>query len=96
MWEAVQTPKIVTGKAIHPLLDKIAVAVKPLPIVQPPAHEAPIPIKIHPSVLLPMVDKSGKRQRNSREPFAARKEPRKIPNTRKTPQPSCLLSPVII
>ena len=49
MWEAVQTPKIVTGKAIHPLLEKIAVAVKPLPIVQPPAHEAPIPIKIPPS-----------------------------------------------
>ena len=62
--------------------------------MQPPAIEAPIPMKIPPHTALTAVLASGALSRNSPEPFAAMNEPGMMPRTNHTPQSAKDESPV--
>lgn len=94
-YDAVQVPKIMNTRPIHPCHVIIAVITKPFPIEQPPARLAPTPIKLPPTKLLIPVFTSGILKRNSLLALAAINDPAKIPSTKNTPQLMKPESPVV-
>ena len=66
----------------------------PLPTVQPPAAEAPTPIRMPPTTERTAWVVDGRRRRNSPEALAAKNAPTSRPRTSSTPQ-SMVSSPLM-